>query len=492
MRRRTPGPEPWPASAPWRSTSTTTRNRSHPPERRALGARESQRFERLSPAPTSRLETSSLAAAREAAERRAGETGEDPLAPELRAELLVEADRGRVPVEHRPLHPAAAAPHGDLRERPEERPAGAVAALRGQDEKVLEVERRRAEERGVREVVECQAEGRATPAADERLEVAPSAEAVTADPPGGRLHPVGEPLVLGEAADQPEDRGRVARRSVADRERGRNRSGPRDGEQHLHVAPRPRADVLEREPLVIAVHAMPLALEVEDERAPAVAVEPAAPEHPVVGEADEDFRHDDGAGRPAPDGVRERLVELGVGRREIRRLRLTGDRDLDPVVVDHAPDPGDDLLRVVAREHPAVDTGGRFGWDDISLLAAVKHRHGQRRADHRGVEAIREEAGAEGRVGQARREVVVPHARAPRQHSARMRRCGAVSGHGIEPWPGSLRAVRVSGSPVFSEIQMWRRGARKPAWTSIPPSSEIAYSAPASQSRRASATKRAP
>jgi len=49
----------------------------------------------VSPLRTRRLETSSLAAAREAAERRAGETGEDPLAPELRAELPAEADRGR-------------------------------------------------------------------------------------------------------------------------------------------------------------------------------------------------------------------------------------------------------------------------------------------------------------------------------------------------------------------------------------------------------------
>ena len=49
----------------------------------------------MSPLRTRRLETSSLAAAREAAERRAGQTGEDPLAPELRAELPAEADRGR-------------------------------------------------------------------------------------------------------------------------------------------------------------------------------------------------------------------------------------------------------------------------------------------------------------------------------------------------------------------------------------------------------------
>src|SRR5207245_825867 len=96
----------------------------------------------------------------------------------------------------------------------------------GQDEKVLEVERRPAEERGVREVVECQADGRATPASDERLEVAPSAEAVTADPRGGCLHPVGEPIVLGEAADQPEDRERVARGRGSPPPRRRSRGGP--------------------------------------------------------------------------------------------------------------------------------------------------------------------------------------------------------------------------------------------------------------------------
>src|SRR5438445_7283536 len=141
---------------------------SHPPERREDSALGCCRASIVSLLRTRRLETSSLAAAREAAERRAGQTGEDPLAPELRAELPAEADRGRVPVEHRPLHPAAAAPHGDLRERPEERPAGAVAALRGKDEEVLEVERRPAEERGVREVVECQADGRAADLVGER------------------------------------------------------------------------------------------------------------------------------------------------------------------------------------------------------------------------------------------------------------------------------------------------------------------------------------
>src|SRR6266545_3983088 len=38
--------------------------------------------------------------------------------------------------------------------------------------------------------------------------------------------------------------------------------------------------------------------------------------------------------------------------------------------------------------------------------------------------------------------------------SARISRFGAVSGHGIEPCPGSLRAVSVSARPVFSEMTM--------------------------------------
>ncbi len=44
-----------------------------------------------------------------------------------------------------------------------------------------------------------------------------------------------------------------------------------------------------------------------------------------------------------------------------------------------------------------------------------------------------------------------------------MSRLGAVSGQGIEPWPGSLRAVRRSGSPVFSDVTMLPNGAVAPA-----------------------------
>ena len=51
-------------------------------------------------------------------------------------------------------------------------------------------------------------------------------------------------------------------------------------------------------------------------------------------------------------------------------------------------------------------------------------------------------------------------------------------------FPSAGIAVSVSGSPVFSEMTMWPSGALNPACVSIPPSSEIAYSAPAIQSRR--------
>src|SRR2546428_11023086 len=127
-----------------------------------------------------------------ATEGRAGESSQNPFFPQLSAQALVEANRIFVPVEDRPLHAAAAASHRDLRERPKQRPARAVAARLGQDEEVLEVERGPAEERRVREVVEREADGRAAAPADERLEAAPPPQAVAADPLGGRLPHGGE------------------------------------------------------------------------------------------------------------------------------------------------------------------------------------------------------------------------------------------------------------------------------------------------------------
>src|SRR5207244_5287901 len=146
---------------------------------------------RAKPAPT-----------REPAERRAGETGEDPLLAELRPEPPVEPDRRRVPVEYHPFHSAAPAPQGDPRQLGEQRPAGAPPALFGQDEEILEVERRTSHKRRVREEVEGEAAGGAAPPADEGLEVGPPPEAVAADLHGGGLHPASDRRGPGDPADR--------------------------------------------------------------------------------------------------------------------------------------------------------------------------------------------------------------------------------------------------------------------------------------------------
>src|SRR5437667_3063726 len=63
----------------------------------------------------------------------------------------------------------------------------------------------------------------------------------------------------------------------------------RDLHQHLGVDARALAQVLERDALVVAVDPLNLGV-VEDEGAEAVAVQSATPEHPVVGEGDQDQR----------------------------------------------------------------------------------------------------------------------------------------------------------------------------------------------------------
>jgi len=87
-----------------------------------------------------------------------------------------------------------------------------VAALLGTHEEVLQVERRAPEERRVREVVEREADRAPAAPADQRLEVAARPEAVPAEPRGRGRQLVGEAFVLGEAADEPEDRRDVAPR----------------------------------------------------------------------------------------------------------------------------------------------------------------------------------------------------------------------------------------------------------------------------------------
>src|SRR2546428_790751 len=121
-----------------------------------------------------------------ATEGRAGESSQNPFFPQLSAQALVEANRIFVPVEDRPLHAAAAASRRDLRERPKQHPAHSVAARLGQDEEVFEVERGPAEKRGVREVVEREADGWAAAPADDWLEGARPPEGVAAAPGAGR------------------------------------------------------------------------------------------------------------------------------------------------------------------------------------------------------------------------------------------------------------------------------------------------------------------
>src|SRR5262245_11415407 len=170
------------------------------------------------PAPNGGVSTWQRSA-RQTAKRSPGEPGEDPVATEARAQLLVEADAGRVPVEDRPLHPATPVAPGDAGQRGEQGPAGAPAPFLGTDEQVLEIECRAGEERGVGEEVEREADRRAPAPADQRLEVAPPAEAMLANPGGRGFHFVGEMLVLGQAANQLDDGRHVAHGATGDSQR---------------------------------------------------------------------------------------------------------------------------------------------------------------------------------------------------------------------------------------------------------------------------------
>src|SRR5262249_40372576 len=143
----------------------------------------------------------------------------DPLPAELRAELLVEPDRRRVPVEDRPFQPPAAAPPGDPRQLAQERASGAATPLLRKHEEILQIERRAPQERRVGEEVEREGDGLAPSMADDCLEVAPRAEAVAPDLARGRDRLVGQPLVFGESTDQPENHRHVSSPPAADRER---------------------------------------------------------------------------------------------------------------------------------------------------------------------------------------------------------------------------------------------------------------------------------
>src|SRR5262245_53640247 len=154
----------------------------------------------------------------ETAEGFSGQPREHPLFRGLSTEPPIKAERLFVPVEHRPLHPPAAAPPRDPRQLAEERTAGAVSALFREHEEIFQVERRATHERRVREEIEGEPDGLATPTADDRFEVAAPAKAVAPDLACCRDRLVGQALVLGEPADQLEDHRNVASRAAADRE----------------------------------------------------------------------------------------------------------------------------------------------------------------------------------------------------------------------------------------------------------------------------------
>jgi len=156
------------------------------------------------------LARSASATASETAQGGSRQSGQDPVPAQPRAEGFVEVNRRGVPVQHRPLHAPASPADGDARQGREQGAAGAPTALVGQHEEILEVERRAGQERGVGEEIEREADGRAVALADERVEVAPWAEAVTTDATKARLAFAGQPLVLREPPDEAKDGGDVA------------------------------------------------------------------------------------------------------------------------------------------------------------------------------------------------------------------------------------------------------------------------------------------
>src|SRR6266545_3945965 len=159
-----------PAVSPPAITSRRSR-----PTPRATFAREAEQAWTVSSVMSVRLPRGG-----EPAQRLPRHASEDPVATEPGAERFVELDRRRVPVEHGPLHAAAAALAGQGGQRSEQGPARAAAALVGPDEEILEVERGTGEERRVRVEVQGEADGLALALAQEGLEVPPRPEPVTA------------------------------------------------------------------------------------------------------------------------------------------------------------------------------------------------------------------------------------------------------------------------------------------------------------------------
>src|SRR5262249_6809504 len=146
---------------------------------------------------------------REAREIVRGHAHQLPLGHELRAERLVEADRGLVPVEHAPLQAPAAAFDRELREASEQRLADAVPALGRLDEEILEIEAGLAEERRESREEEREADRASVARRDERFARAARAEEGLVQQRLGPRRHVLELFVHGELADEAQDLPRV-------------------------------------------------------------------------------------------------------------------------------------------------------------------------------------------------------------------------------------------------------------------------------------------
>ncbi len=145
---------------------------------------------------------------RVAGERVAGEAADLPCRHAARAERFVEVDGGLVPVEDAPLHAAAAAGVGNLREVEQQGFAETAAAEFRADEEVLEIESGCGEKGGVVEEIQREARGRAVREGQDA--VCGRRGAVRREERGGELGLGGddiaaELLVVGEGADEIED-----------------------------------------------------------------------------------------------------------------------------------------------------------------------------------------------------------------------------------------------------------------------------------------------
>src|SRR5437667_8390644 len=157
-------------------------------------------------------------------ERITGQPVHRPLGVRFGAELLVEADRVDVPVEHRPLHAAAVALHGDLREVDEQRSAESLAAVGLEHIEVLEVEPGLGEESRVVVKEEREPDRRAVLFGEQCLCIWTRSEHADAQLVLGHRDLVLELFVLGQRADERRHGRHIVRRCGPDRDCHRGRS----------------------------------------------------------------------------------------------------------------------------------------------------------------------------------------------------------------------------------------------------------------------------